>query len=77
MVSESPGRNESERKGGLETYTSRRPSLLLLGEGSMLHRRLAEAVVHSGGVLAAARGQGHAKQLEKPSSPRTEMYGGR
>ena len=39
--SESPGRNESERIGGLESEKPRRPSLQLEGEGSMGSGRLA------------------------------------
>jgi len=66
MVSESPGRNESERMGGPESEEPRRPSLQPEDEGSMGSRRLADTVVHSGGVVATARWQGHAEQLEKP-----------
>ena len=55
MVSESPGRNASEPTGGPETFQPRRPSPLPLGEGNMAHRNLAEAVVHSGGVVGVAR----------------------
>jgi hypothetical protein len=47
------------------------------GEGSRVRRRLAEAVNHSGGVIATARWQGPAEQLEKPSSPRGEIPGAR
>src|SRR6266568_2140121 len=36
---------------------------------------LTEAAIHSGGVSATARWQGHAKQLEKPSSSRREIGG--
>ena len=39
--SESPGRNESERIGGLESEKPRRPSLQPEGEGSMGSGRLA------------------------------------
>ena len=55
MVSESPGRNASEPTGGPDTFQPRRPSPLPLGEGSMVHRNLAEAVGHSGGVVGVAR----------------------
>ena len=55
MVSESPGRNASEPTGGASTKLIRRPSLLLLGEGSMTGRRLTDALCHSGGVVGAAR----------------------
>src|SRR5450755_3791326 len=41
----------------------------------MDHRKLTEAVSHSGGVEATARWQGRAKQLEKPSSSRREIGG--
>jgi hypothetical protein len=47
------------------------------GEGSMGRRRLTDAAVHSGGVGATAWGQGHAKQLEKPSSSHRENGGAR
>jgi hypothetical protein len=52
-----------------------RPSLSSWGEGNMARRKLTEAARHSGGVAAAARWQGCAKQLEKPSSPRREIGG--
>ena len=42
MVSKSPGRNVSEPIGGLEKLKPRRPSLLIMGEGSMAWRRLTE-----------------------------------
>ncbi len=57
MVSKSSGRNESERRCGLE---SEKPQGLSF---------------HSGGVEATARWQGHAKQLERPSSSRREIGG--
>jgi len=41
VMSESPGRNESERTGGPESAKSRRPSLHPGGEGSMGSGRLA------------------------------------
>ena len=53
--SESPGRSASERKGGLENLKPRKPNLQVMGEGSMGNRRLADAALHSGGVIAAAR----------------------
>jgi hypothetical protein len=43
----------------------------------MVRRKLTEAARHSGGVTAAARWQGCAKQREKPSSPRREIGGER
>ena len=55
MVSESPGRNASEPRGGLEKNVNRRPSPLLPGEGSMVCCNLAAAAGHSGGVVGAAR----------------------
>src|ERR1035441_44167 len=64
----------NQRECSLETE-SQRPSLSSWGEGSMDRRRLTEAARHSGGVTAAARWQGCAKQLEKPSSPRREIGG--
>jgi len=47
------------------------------GEGSMEGRTLADTTFRSGGVIATARGQGRAKQLEKPSSSRHESGGAR
>ena len=43
----------------------------------MNNRRLTDAVVHLGGVEATAQRQGHAKQLEEPSSFRREIAGAR
>jgi len=45
------------------------------GAGHMGRRSLADATVHSGGVGATAWGQGHAKQLEKPSASHRESGG--
>ena len=47
------------------------------GEGRRGRRSLADAAVRSGGVGATAWGQGHAKQLEKPSSSPRENGGAR
>jgi hypothetical protein len=47
------------------------------GEDSMAERRLTDAIVHSGGVAGAARWQGNAKKLEKPSSSHREIGGAR
>ncbi len=55
MVSESPGRNESEPIGGLGKHKPRRPSPFPKDEGSMVRRRLTDALAHSGGVIGAAR----------------------
>jgi hypothetical protein len=44
-VSESPGRNESERTGGPESENPRRPSLQLWGEGSMSSRKLFDTTI--------------------------------
>ncbi len=75
MVGEPPGRNASERTGGPESLGIRRPSPHVEDEGSMVTRNLADARRHSGGVIATARWQGRAKQLEKPSSSRREIGG--
>jgi len=40
-------------------------------------RKLTEAAPHFGGVIATARWQGHAEQLEKPSSPAGKTGGSR
>ena len=68
------GRNESERGGGLE---SAYPGAESSTGGRRQHgsSHLTEAASHPGGVIAAARWQGRAKQLEKPSSPRREIGG--
>ena len=76
VVSESPGRNESEPIGGLDT-TNPRPSPLVRGEGSMTFRSLMEAGGHFGGVVGAARWKGHVEQLEKRSSSQREIVGAR
>jgi len=49
-VSKSSGRNESERKDGLERAKVQRPSLPRRGEGSRERRSLTGATSHSGGV---------------------------
>jgi hypothetical protein len=72
MVSESSGRNESERRLGLEkAKPQRKPSSQPEGEGRMRRRKLTDAPDHSGGVEATARWQGYTKQLERPSSSRS------
>jgi hypothetical protein len=55
MVSESPGRNESERRGGPETPRTRRPSLTVKRRRQHGSSHLADAAGHSGGVRATAR----------------------
>lgn len=72
MVSESSGRNESERRSGLEkAKPQRKPSSQPEGEGRMGRRKLTDALDHSGGVEATARWQEYAEQLERPSSSRS------
>jgi hypothetical protein len=75
MVSESSGRNESERRNGLENVA---PEAELSLAGRRQHGPLQPGRcngLHSGGVLATARWQGHAEQLERPSSSRGEICG--
>src|SRR3989449_10940604 len=55
MVRESPGRNGSERTGGPERPTPRRPSLTVERRRQHGSSHLADAVAHSGGVRAGAR----------------------
>ena len=43
----------------------------------MISRKLIDTVIHSGGVVATARWQGHIEQLEKPSSSQGEITGAR
>ncbi len=54
-VNELPGRNESERRGGLVKEKPRRPSPQVKGEGSMGGRKLNVTIIHFGGVVATAR----------------------
>ena len=68
MVSKFSGRNVSELRGSSPEFEFRRPSPLCGGEGRTMCRRLTDETRRSGGVVETARGQGQAKQLEKPSS---------
>src|SRR6266446_4876512 len=74
MVSESPGRNASEPIWPRKYCNPKaEPSLIgrrQHGASQGLMRRNTSA-----GLVGTARGQGHAKQLEKPSSPRREIGG--
>ena len=54
-VSESPGRNGSERTGGPEIPKIRRPSLTVERRRQHGTSHLADAAGHSGGVIATAR----------------------
>src|SRR2546425_5053158 len=76
MVSESPGRNASERIGGPEILKPWRPSLTVERRRQHGPSHLADAAGHSGGGIATARGPGHGERLEKPSSPHRESGGG-
>jgi len=51
MVSESPGRNESKPRGGLDRKKVRMPNPLFRGEGSMRCRILTDAATQFGGVV--------------------------
>jgi hypothetical protein len=68
MVSKSSGRNASEPRGGL---VRNNPKAEPPKVGRRQHGRsqTIEAAGHFGGVVGAARWQGHAEQLVKPSSP--------
>jgi hypothetical protein len=55
MGSESPGRNESERRDGLERLQIRRPSLTVKRRRQHGSSHLADAAGRSGGVRATAR----------------------
>jgi len=55
MVSESPGRNGSERTGGPEIPKPRRPSLTVERRRQHGSSHLADAAGRSGGVRATAR----------------------
>ena len=74
---EPPGRNDSERKCGLESEKIRRPSPHPWGEGSMTNRNLTDAVPllrRGGSDSTVAR---TCWKLEKPSSSRCENIGAR
>src|SRR5262249_12989154 len=60
---------------GLESTAPRRPSPHFSGEGSMDCRKGLMRRNTSAGLVGTARWQGHAEQLEKPSSPRREIGG--
>jgi hypothetical protein len=55
MVSESPGRKESERRGGPKRLQPRRPSLMVERRRQHGLSQLADAAGHSGGVRATVR----------------------
>ena len=55
MVSKSSGRNESERRYGLEKRKPQGPSSLPESEGNRRRRKLTNAADHTGGVKATAR----------------------
>jgi hypothetical protein len=76
LVSESPGRNESERRGGLDkTVISGGRAFTVWAKAAWVVAGWLRRRLHSGGVIAAARWQGDAEQLEKPSSSRGEISG--
>src|SRR5439155_22737181 len=72
---EYPRPSVSKRTGGAESDSAGDRACNREGEGSMARRRMADAAEHSGGVGATAWGQGHAKQLERPSASRREIGG--
>jgi hypothetical protein len=74
MVSKSPGRNASEPTGGLEKQNPKVESPVA-GRRQYGSSQLTDAARSFGGVIGMARRQGHAKQLEKPSSSRREIGG--
>jgi hypothetical protein len=69
MVSESPGRNESERTGGPEKLKPRRPSLTVERRRQYGTSHLADAAGHSGGVIATARDQDTSSNWRSPPRP--------
>ena len=74
MVSELPGRSESERKGDPEILAPEaEPASVGRRQHETLH--MAEATDHSGGAVATARRQGRIGELEKSSPPRSEICG--
>ena len=75
MVSKSPGRNGSKPTGGLEIQRSEGRAPVFRAKAEWRTPQLTDAMIHFGGVVGTARWQGHAKQLEKPSSSRREIGG--
>src|SRR2546426_3223500 len=69
MVSESPGRNASERIGGPEILKPWRPSLTVERRRQHGPSHLADAAGHSGGGITAARCHRHVERLGKPPTP--------
>src|SRR2546425_2760456 len=76
MVSESPGRNVSERSGGPERLKLRRSSLTVERRRQHGTSHLADAAVRSGGGRAGVRGEGHVAGTEKTSPPPRANGGG-
>ena len=76
-MSESPGRNESERTGGLERLNSGGRAFGVWAKTAWDAASWLKRYACSGGVIAAARWQGNTEQLEKPSSSRQEIAGAR
>src|ERR1700674_4882075 len=79
MVSEWPGRNESERTGSLENAYIRRPSVCQAREGNRARRNLADAAAAlrrggSGGTVTRTR-QATGEALLVPSRNRRKRVG--
>src|ERR1035438_9620558 len=75
MVSKSPGRNASKPIGGLENSGSEGRARALWAKAASIRRNWLKRRRDFSGVVGTARWQGHAKQLEKPSSSRREIGG--
>src|SRR2546425_11464049 len=76
MVSESPGRNASERIGGPEILKPWRPSLTVERRRQHGPSHLADAAGDSGGGGGPGRGAGEGEGQGKDSSPHRESGGG-
>ena len=66
LASELPGCNVSERQASLVNAKIPVVEAIILGEDSMDYFRLAQGIVHTGGVLAATRQQGHDRNWRSP-----------
>src|SRR3989475_10689951 len=77
MVSESPGRNASERIGGPEILKPWRPSLTVERRRQHGPSHLADAAGDPRGAISTGRRGGDVQRRGKPSSPRRENGGGR
>ena len=76
-IHESPGRNNSERDMASKLCIPESRAILQMAKAAWMDEIWLIRPLISAGWEAAARWQGHAEQLEKPSSSRREIVGAR